>query len=131
MLQICLSSAFVAQLVRTFSLECDRLVINVRRLEQGFNLKGTLNIKVVDTAFALYDEPHSHALHASGRKVVFHAHLPPEYRRDLEAYDAVEDTTGLLSIHQIHINRPRILHGFLDGRLGNFMKDNTLGRFRV
>ncbi len=76
-----------------------------------------------DLAFALHEQPHGHALHAARRER--RPHLLPEHGRELEAHEAVEDATGLLGIHEVHVHRAGFLDRFEDGPFGDFVEDDA------
>ena len=78
--------------------------------------------------------PHDHhtgcyGLHPSGRQSLFH--LCPQQGTDLVAHQPIQHTACLLGIHQLHVQRPRILNGVLDGLFGNFVKFNTARGRRI
>ena len=78
-----------------------------------------------DLAFALDDQPYGHRLHTSGRER--RPHLFPQYGREFEAHQPVEDSAGLLGVDQVHVDRTRFLDGLEDGAFGDFVEDDTFG----
>ena len=76
-------------------------------------------------ALALYYQSYCHTLHTTGRKS--RLHLTPQYRRELETYQAVKHTACLLSVHQIHIQTARRLDSLQNGRFGDFVEHNAVG----
>ena len=77
----------------------------------------------------LDNQSHGHALHASCRERGLH--LAPQYRRELEAHQPVENPARLLRIHQVHVQMAWCLNGLEYGRLGYFVEDDALGLFLV
>ena len=82
-----------------------------------------LALEVLYLALTLYNQTHGHTLHATSRETWLH--LAPEHRTELEAHDAVQHATSLLSIHQVEVNLTRMLNGIQDGRLCNLVEDDT------
>ena len=82
-----------------------------------------LGDKRLDFLLAVGDEPHSHALHPSGRQG--RLDFAPQHRRQLEAHDAVEHAAGLLGVDQIAVDGARMLNGFQDGGLGDFVEHDA------
>ena len=78
-----------------------------------------------DLLLAVHDEAQRDGLDASCGEL--RLDLAPEYRRELEADEAVEHAAGLLRIHEIHVYGAGILDGVLDGVLGDLVEDDALG----
>ena len=76
-------------------------------------------------ALTLYDKTYGNTLHTTGREGGLH--LAPQHGRQLETYQTVEHTTGLLGIHQVHVQRARMLDGIKDSGFGNLVEHDTLG----
>ena len=76
-------------------------------------------------ALAFYYQSYCHTLHTTGRKS--RLHLTPQYRRQLETYQAVEHTACLLGVHQIHIQTARRLDSLQNGRFGDFVEHDAVG----
>ena len=57
--------------------------------------------------------------------------LTPQDGRQLEAYQTVEHTAGLLGVHQVHVNVTRGFDSLEDGRFGNFVEHDTVGMLLV
>src|SRR6185437_12377925 len=84
---------------RLFSALCgksDGLSADVLCSKERFYFKGADGGKGIDLTFAFGDDADRHALNPARAKVILHAHLPPENRAELESYDPVEHTAGLL-----------------------------------
>jgi hypothetical protein len=64
-------------------------------------------------ALSLDEKPNGHRLDAAGRKSA--SDLLPEKRRELEADQAVQDSTGLLRVDEPHVQRAGVLHRLEDG----------------
>ena len=64
-------------------------------------------LELLDFTLTLHDEAYGNTLYTTGREGWFH--LSPQYRRELEAHDAVEHTTCLLGIHQVHVQMAWVL----------------------
>ena len=73
--------------------------------EDGIETVERLGDEVLYLALALYDEPHRHRLHASGRQSALY--LAPEHRTDPVTNHTVEHPARLLRIDQIHVNLTR------------------------
>lgn len=65
-------------------------------------------LELLDFTLTLHDEAYGNTLYTTGREGWFH--LSPQYRRELEAHDAVEHTTCLLGIHQVHVQMAWVLN---------------------
>ena len=83
-----------------------------------------LALELLDFALALHNQPHSHALHPSGRQR--RLHLAPEHGRELESHQSVEHATCLLCVHKVHVEAARMLDGVENGRLRNLVKHNAV-----
>ncbi len=83
--------------------------------------------ELFDFLLAIDHQPNRHALHPTSRQSL--GDFAPKERRDLVADDAVEDSTGLLSIHAINIDCVRRLKRLLNLGLGDGIKDDALHAF--
>ena len=103
--------------------------IGVGKEEQGVYAVVGLALESLNLALAVDDESYGHALHTSGGEGGLH--LAPQYGRHLEAHEAVEHATGLLRVHQVHIEVAWVLDGLHDGGLGNFVEHDARGLLLV
>ena len=78
-------------------------------LKQCIDAIVRLAVEALDFALTLYNQTYCHALYTTCRKS--RLHLTPQYWREFETYDAVEYATGLLGIHQVHVQVARVLDG--------------------
>ena len=95
------------------------------RVEHGFHPVILFSPETYYLLFTVDHEPQGHRLDTPGRKLGLY--LLPQYRGEFETHEAVEHTPGLLGIHEVHVYVPRILYGFQDGILGDFVEDYPLG----
>ena len=107
------------------SLHLTLRTIGIRQSEDGADTVVGLTLEVLDLAFTLNDESNGNALYTTGRQGGFH--LSPKHGRELEANKAVEYTTGLLCVHQVHVQMTRVLDSSQNGRLGNLVENDTVG----
>ena len=96
--------------------------------EATYHAVGRAGLELVDFAFALHNQLDGNRLHTSGRQLRFH--LAPQYRRQLEAHKTVEDTAGLLGVHEVHIQLTGVGQRVVNGRLRDFVENNSLGLLR-
>ena len=54
------------------------------------------------------------------------ADTSPEDRRELKAHDTIQDTTRLLGIYKVFVERAWVLYGVLYGALGNLVDCDTV-----
>ena len=78
----------------------------------------------MNLTLTLHDKTDGHTLHTTCRKGGLN--LTPKHRRELETYQTVQYTAGLLGIHQVHIQMTGLLDGLQDGWLGYFVEDNAV-----
>src|SRR5439155_14262229 len=95
-----------------------------RALERGIDGPVLDRPEALDLLLALADDPQRDRLDASGRKPA--PDLLPEEVRDLVAHEPVDDAAGLLRVHQASVDLPRVLHGSLDGLLGDLVEAHAL-----
>src|SRR5208282_4611315 len=74
----------------------------------------------LDFAFALNDEAQRNCLHAAGGEAA--PNLVPQQWRNLITDEAIEDAPGLLRMHEILIDVPRMLEGLTNGALRDLVK---------
>ena len=109
---------------RKFGLE-ERLLRVSGGVELGHDTEIGCRAEGDDLAFALHDQAHGDRLHAACRQR--RTYLLPQHRRQLEADQPVEDAACLLGVDQVHIDRARLLDGFQNRPLGDFVEDDALG----
>ena len=76
-----------------------------------------------DLAFAVHDQADGHRLDAAGAEVA--RDLAPKQGAELIAYESVEEPARLLGVDHIHVDRPDMAKGVLDGAFGDFMKGDA------
>ena len=80
-------------------------------------------------AFAVHHHAGDDGLHAAGGEAA--GHLAPQHRGDLIAVEPVQDAPGLLGVHQVLVDIAQVVHGAVDGFLGDFTEghpvDGNLG----
>ena len=75
-------------------------------------------------AFAVHHHAGDHGLHAAGGQAA--GHLAPQHRGDLVAVEAVQDAAGLLGVHQVLVDIAQVVHGAVDGFLGDFAEGHPV-----
>jgi hypothetical protein len=108
-----------------FGLEGYELALGVFGEEQRGHLEIRRDPEVLDLAFAFDDKHDGDRLHAAGRELALD--LFPQQAGKLPADQAVEHAARLLGVDEVHIDRAGLLHGALDGRLGDLAKNDALG----
>ena len=83
-----------------------------------------LRYKCSNLVLTVYHEPGSHRLDSSGRQTA--ADLLPQQGRQLITHDPIQDTAGLLGIHQIIIDAAGIADRFLHHPLGDLIKRDPM-----
>ena len=84
-----------------------------------------LRLERGDFPLAVHHQAERHGLHATGGQALLD--LAPQNRRQFEAHQAVQRTAGLLRVHQVIVDVPRMLHGFQNGVFGNLVEDDAAG----
>ena len=79
-----------------------------------------------DFPFPFHNHPQRHRLHAARRQPQLD--FEPQQRADFVAHQPVQDAPRLLRVDQFHINGAGMLKSVLNGLLGDFVKDDALGR---
>ena len=116
-------------LVESAAQLCQHLGVPVGGKELCRDAEVALADKVLDFLFALHYQADGHALHTS--RTQCRLDFRPQDGANLITHDAVEHATGLLCIHQIHVDGTRMLDGVEYGVFGYLVKDNALGFGRV
>ena len=93
--------------------------------EGGVHVPVFVGLEALDLLFAVIDQPHSHALHATCGQAP--AHLAPEERAELVAYQTVQHPAGLLGIEQILVNGAGVGHALLHALFGDLVKGDAVG----
>ena len=90
----------------------------------GFDAPVLAGDEGFDLFLALHDHAQRRRLHAAGGQAALH--LAPQHRRQIEADQIVECSTGLLGVDQINGDRARFGHRFLDRPRGDFGEHHPL-----
>ena len=77
-------------------------------------------------SFALNNQPHRDALHASGGEAA--TDLLPEQLRDIVAIQPIQDPASFLSTNQRIVDFSRVVDRLLNGFFGDFVEDEPLDR---
>ena len=83
-----------------------------------------LTVEVLDFAFTLDNQTYCHTLYTTSRKR--RLYLAPQHGRQFETHQTVQYTTGLLGVHQIHVQMTRRLDSIQNGGFGNFVEYDTV-----
>ena len=86
-----------------------------------------LGLEGADLLLPLHHQAGCHRLHTAGRQAT--ADLLPQQRRQLIAHDAVQNTPGLLSIHQVLVDGPGGGNGLVDHLFGDLVEGDPVGLF--
>ena len=95
------------------------------RREPDFSLPVLVRNEGPDLPLSLNDQSNCWRLHASGAQSA--SDPLPQQRRYLIADDAINDSTGLLGIDAMHVDRRRVGEGCLDLGLRNRVERHTFG----
>ena len=87
------------------------------------HFKRTFRVKLLNLSLTLNNQTNSDRLHTSSGESGFY--LSSQYGRKLKSHQPIKHSSGLLCIHQIQINGPRILDSFINGGFRNLVKNNT------
>ena len=94
--------------------------------QQGLDAPVLLGREGADLALALDDEPEGDGLHPAGGEAGLDA--APEDRAGLVADEPVEDAAGLLRVHLAVVDHAGMLHGLVDGVLGDLVEQHPMRR---
>ena len=72
----------------------------------------------------MHEKTHRNGLNPSGRKAP--GHFFPKQRRQRVTDQAIENPTGLLGVHQLHVEVPRLIQRLADGFFGDLVKHHAL-----
>ena len=86
--------------------------------EVSHDTERRFGVVLIDFSFAVDNDPHPHALHATGTEL--RTNLFPKHGAQFEPDQTIQDAACLLGIHQIFVHLPRLLNGFEDGGFGDF-----------
>ena len=95
------------------------------RREPGVDAPVLLGLERLDLPFAVDDQPQRHRLDAAGRQCA--AELLGKERRQLVSDDPVQDSAGLLGVHQVEVDAARVTEGSLHGVLGDLGEGHAVG----
>ena len=76
--------------------------------------------------FAVHHHAGHNGLHAAGGEAA--GHLAPQHRGDLVAVEAVQHTAGFLRVHEVLVDVAQVVHGAVDGFLGDFTEGHPVDR---
>ena len=93
------------------------------RADRRGDLPELLGDERPDLALAVGDQADGDRLDAAGAEVA--RDLAPEQGAELIADEAVEEPAGLLGVDHVHVDRPDVAEGVLDGALGDFVKGDA------
>ena len=86
-----------------------------------------LGLEIPDFLFPVHHHPGGNALNPSGRQSP--TDFLPQQRGKLITHNPVQNSPGLLGIHQIIVDFPGMLDGLLHHLLGNFIEGDSPGLF--
>ena len=112
---------FLAASAIIVGLEPGPLVI----LQQGVQGPVLLGHEIGDLLFPVRHQAHGHGLDPPGGQAP--ADLLPQQGGDLIAHDAVQDTPGLLSVHQVLVNVPGLADALGDHLAGDLVEGDPEG----
>ncbi len=95
-----------------------------RGLQVGQDLPELLGDEGLDLPLPLHDQPGRHGLDPPCREPA--GDLFPKQGRKEIAHQPVQDPPGLLGVHQLLVEFPRLLEGFLHGPLGDLVEGDPL-----
>src|SRR5579862_298831 len=78
----------------------------------------------LDFALTLHNQTQSYGLYAAGGDAALY--FFPQKRADLITHQAIENSAGLLGVHQVSVNLPRFFESFANGIFGNFIKEHAM-----
>ena len=121
----CFSLAFGQQLfaVGVRGKACHKTL--VPGTQGGVHVPVFIGLKVFDLLFPVVDQPHRHALHTACGQTA--AHLAPQKRTELIAYQTVQHAARLLGVEQIFINGTGMGHTLLHAFFGDLVKGDAVG----
>ena len=99
----------------------------IQQLQLRFQRPVFLRLECTDLIFPIHNQTGGNRLDTTGRQAS--ADLLPQQRRQLIAYDPVQDTACLLGIHQVIVDGTGVGNRLRHHPLGNFIKGNTPGLF--
>ena len=79
--------------------------------------------EILNLAFTLNNQSDSNALDAASRKAWLH--FAPKHGTELEPHDSIQNSTSLLSVHQIEVNLSGVLYGVQNGGFRDFVEDDS------
>ena len=123
--------AMAVRVVAAPDLELLALVLDERRIERLAEVIRQQRVdrpvldrgERTDRALPVDDESQRDRLDAAGRQSV--PDLLPQERRHRVAHEPIDHPTGLLRIHQIAVDLPRMLEGLGDRRRGDLMEGHA------
>ena len=74
--------------------------------------------EILNLTFTFNNQPDSNALDATSRKAWLH--FAPKHGTELEPHDSIQNSTSLLSVHQIEVNLSGVLYGVQNGGATQF-----------
>ena len=78
-----------------------------------------------DFALAVHHQTERYGLYASGGKPFLD--FAPEDGGEFEPHQTVQRAPGLLRVHKVIVDVPRMLYGFQDGIFGDFVENDAAG----
>ena len=99
-------------------------------VELGFEIPVLAGHERPALAFPQHQKAHSDALDAARRK--FGGNFAPEQRRDGVPDQPIQDSPGLLGVHQVQVDGARLAQRLFDRLACDFMKNHATNRlFRI
>ena len=98
----------------------------------AFVLELGLEIPVAATAegapgpLTQHQQPHGHRLNPAGREAP--SHLLPKQRREGVTHQPIQDSPGLLGVHQLHVELAGLVEGPANRLLGDLVEHHALDR---